>query len=65
MSDFPTFEELDTDSDGKVSYEEMRRFHTRQPMPFIPPEWLADTDRDQTITKEEYETFKSRFDLQE
>jgi hypothetical protein len=65
MGDFPAFEELDTDDDGKVSYEEMRRFHTNQPMPYILPEWLADTDRDQTITKEEYEAFKSRYERPE
>jgi Ca2+-binding EF-hand superfamily protein len=62
MGDFPTFEELDTDGDGKVSYEEMGQFHTRQPLPYIPPQWLADTNRDETITKEEYEAFKSRYE---
>jgi Ca2+-binding EF-hand superfamily protein len=63
MGDFPTFEELDTDGDGKVSYEEMRRFHTNQPLPRIPPEWLADENHDETITKEEYEAFKSRYEM--
>jgi hypothetical protein len=62
MGDFPTFEELDTDADGEVSYAEMSRFHTQQPLPHIAPEWLADTDRDQVITKEEYEAFKSRYE---
>jgi Ca2+-binding EF-hand superfamily protein len=62
MGNFPTFEELDTDGDGRVSYGEMSRFHTEQPLPHIPPEWLADTDRDETITKEEYEAFRSRYE---
>ncbi len=63
MGDFPTFEELDTDGDGKVSYEEMSRFHTDQPLPRIVPAWLADENRDLTITKDEYEAFKSRFEM--
>jgi hypothetical protein len=64
MGNFPTFEELDTDGDGKVSYEEMKLFHTTQPMPKIPPEWLADENGDQTITKEEYEAFKSSYEFE-
>jgi Ca2+-binding EF-hand superfamily protein len=62
MSDFPTFEDLDTDGDGVVSYAELSRFNTRQPMPYIPPQLLADADGDGTITKDEYEAFKAKWD---